>query len=396
MPYHNAFRHQAYDAQPDPSSYEVIAPGQSVPEDAAEITSRLKGIGSELRATGVRIIYLVHGTFTGTDFTGWLGQIQRFSQDLARRLQEQQKSIVDSLTGEVANYTEHYARLLATGINPESATPIQVRRFPWSSENHHLGRADGAVRLFVELADLSLGEGERVLLWGHSHAGNLFALLSHLIGASQEVKNQFFRAARMHYQRPVTGKVDLPLWASAERRVQQGPLPIRPDIVTFGTPIRYGWETAGYRSLTHFVYHRPETGLPLYQAAFPPTLEQIRYGSKGDFLQQIGIAGTNFPVGFLSWRARVVEANLQRLLQRGLPRRETWRRWKYGLCVPDEGKTLLVDYHESDPWGAQLLAGHGVYTLSRWLPFHVKHVVRELKDSLHDGLRPSRHHDGQS
>ena len=37
--------------------------------------------------------------------------------------------------------------------------------------------------------------------------------------------------------------------------------------MTFGTPIRYGWDSGGYARLLHFIHHRPAPGLPADRAA---------------------------------------------------------------------------------------------------------------------------------
>ena len=63
-----------------------------------------------------------------------------------------------------------------------STDEIKVDRFDWSSGNDHLARAEAAVKLFNRLADLPIDLAtERLLLWGHSHAGNVFALLTNLL-----------------------------------------------------------------------------------------------------------------------------------------------------------------------------------------------------------------------
>ena len=76
----------------------------------------------------------------------------------------------------------------------ECGEGVPVRLFHWSSENHHLGRADAAVRLIDEIAALELPRRKRILVWGHSHAGNVFALMSNLLAGDSESIERFFTA----------------------------------------------------------------------------------------------------------------------------------------------------------------------------------------------------------
>ncbi len=89
---------------------------------------------------------------------------------------------------------------------------IPVRLFNWSSENHHIGRADGAIRLLDELASLKLQPTQRVLLFGHSHAGNVFALMTNLLCGDRRAIRRFFAAADIYYRWPVVGCIDIPAW----------------------------------------------------------------------------------------------------------------------------------------------------------------------------------------
>jgi hypothetical protein len=375
VPYHNAFRHQEYSADPPHAPYEVVRPGAPASEHSTEFADSLRRLGQQLWQARVRTIVLVHGTFLGADLTGLIAQIERYAPQFARSLRDWEKNAVDSIMGDLANYTDHFAARLDAGINASLTNRIRVLRFTWSSENHHLGRADGAVRLLSELIALQPAPSDRLLLCGHSHGGNVLAILTHLLHGTSELRHRFFQATRLYYQRPFRRVIDLPVWPELADRLEHDPPAWRPDIVTFGTPIRYGWETAGYRSLLHFVNHRLHADKPAYLAPFPPSLDQLARGSAGDMIQQIGVAGTNFPVNICSWRDWVVEARLHRLMQYGDRRRNAWERLKLGTRVAAEGKTLLVDYYEGDPASAQLLAGHAVYTKLIWLPFHLQQIV---------------------
>jgi hypothetical protein len=381
MPYDNEFRHQTYHAGPPTAPYELVVPGVPVPLETAEFSAQLARAGRELRAANVAAIVLVHGTFTGNDVTGWISQLEWLAPGMADRLRSQEKRLIDALTGDIANYTDKFAETLRQGINRTAGdNPIIVRRFQWSSQNHHLGRADAAVRLFAELTTLPIPAGQRALVWGHSHAGNVLALLTHLIGSSLEVCQGFARAIRKLYYQSRGGNHH-PTWETVASALNHDPVRLTPpDIATFGTPVRYGWETRGYRKLIHFIHHRPTADAPRHRAMFPPNWEQVLAGGGGDFLQQFAVAGTNFPVNIFSVRDWTVEGRLQHLLQPSIRRRDTWQRLKYGMRVPNEGYSLLVDYHEADSASASLLLGHGVYTRMVWLPFHLEQILRQISD----------------
>lgn len=345
-------------------------------------------VGRLLREQRVGAVYLVHGTFAGLDTLGILAELGRWYPAGREAIGRIAKRMIDSIAGDAGNYTPRYAETFQESIGvPDDWIP--VRLFHWSSENHHLGRADAAVRLIDELAALELPADRRILLWGHSHAGNVFALMTNLLGCNRTAVHQFFEAARGYYRVPLTGVVDIPVWqrvfqllvneprCPAARALAQRKL----DFVTFGTPIRYGWDSRGYDHLLHFVNHRPTSGLPEYRAAFPPTVDDVFRAAAGDYIQQIGIAGTNAMPGILAWRAWLADRRLNELLQPNLSARDLLSRLKLGTRVQDEGTTLLVDYGPPSGNLAQHLAGHAVYTRYDWLLFHAEQVAARFYGS---------------
>lgn len=332
MPVANRFRHQEYRVDRPDVPIHLLAPEPSAFGPDA--------VGDAYRAAGVCAIVLVHGTFVGTDASGLIGELSRLAPGLGARLRRWRRRAAEYLAGDAGLYTADYACAL------EDAAGVPVRLFLWSSENNHVGRSRAAVRLLEELTDLE-PQG-RVLVWGHSHGGNVLALVSNLLGGDQASRRAFFSAARLRKRR-------------VRRALRDHRLTL--DVVTFGTPVRYGWETRGYAKLLHFIHHRPVPGLPEHLARFPP--------DGGDEVQQIGVAGTDFVPPVPAWCA---ERRLRHLLQPGLRKRDLLARLKLGVRVPDEGCTLLVDYGELH----DRVAGHAVYTRRRWLPFHAAEVARRL------------------
>lgn len=369
MPYDNRFRHQRYEVTPSPELHHFV-PVERLPDpDSPEARHQVVQAGRTLRAAGVRRIYLVHGTLTGTDVSGLYREIKRIAPRMGRALGGTSKQLVDLFARDMGNYTEDYVLRLQEGINETRQPAIQVKRFVWSSENNHTGRAIAALQLLVELAGSQPVRG-RMMLWGHSHAGNVFALLTNLLGGDLETRSRFLSCFEDWLERR-----DPEVWQQAQALLMKDePILDEPlDIVTLGTPIRYGWERRGYHTLQHFINHHP-LGSPPEVAPFPPTAEQLRESAAGDYFQQMFIAGTNFMPGLWSWGQWKVERHLRRLIQADVSSRALVPSLRHGRRVPAEGRSLLVDYGLADAT-ARSLAGHAVYTRLHWLPFHAHHIA---------------------
>lgn len=380
MPHANRFRHQSYTTACPESPHYLVSPDEHPAAGSLDFRRRMRAVGQALRSAGVAAIYLSHGTFVGNDALGVLGELARILPSAAQAVERFVPMLLARLTGEAGNYTTEYARLFEAAINARGQPRIPVRIFHWSSENHHLGRADGAVRLIDELANSDFQPGQRVLLWGHSHAGNMFALLTNLLAAEHAAIDEFFEAAEIYYRWPIVGAVDIPVWKRVEQLLhRQRPIgPAALDVATFGTPIRYGWDSDGYARLLHFVHHRPSEGLPAYRAPFPPRLQRVMHAADGDYVQQLGIAGTNISPSLFSWRAWLADRRLHRLLQEETGDASVLERFKAGAIVPQEGTTLLVDYGQQHGSIANHHAGHAVYTRKEWLLFHAEETIRRF------------------
>jgi hypothetical protein len=329
-----------------------------------------------LRAAGVQQVVLVHGTFTGNDAWGLVRGLEWLVPAVGDTLRQTGQQWVDWLARDVGNYySDGYVQAFQQWLRDEPS--IGVQRFMWSGENYHLGRADAAIRLLELLLAAAQQGCLHSLLWGHSHAGNVLALATNLLGSSPQIVQRFFAACRPLFWSSHVSPLDRQRWQHVQQLLQQRDLiaGLCLEIVTFGTPVRYGWETSGYRQLLHIVHHRPAPGLPEYRASFPFTWDDVSTARQGDYVQQLGIAGTDFLPATLSWRAVVAERNLRRLLQDGLRRRDTLQRLGLGVRVANEGQTLLVDYPDDATHCRQRLLGHAIYTSPDWLPYHLQQVV---------------------
>jgi len=340
----------------------------------------MRDAAAALRSAGVKAIYLA-GSSIGLDTLGVLADLARIFPSARDDVRRVSRRIVAEMGGELGTFGDRYALTLESTLHETGGVNIPVDLFHWSGENHHIGRADGAVRLIDALASLDCEPGDRVLLWGHGHAGNVFALATNLLSGDSEAVESFFRAAEIYYRLPGFGWIDIPVW-NRVRRMLLGHAAVvtnlRLDIVTFGTPVRYGWDCGGYASLLHFIHRRPAANCPIHRAGFPIDCDAVLRGAEGDYVQQLGIAGTNTAPSRFAWRAYVADRRLGALLQPCEPRGSQPDSFRAGTIVPEEGATLLVDYGLPAGGVGRHLAGHAVYARPKWLLFHVEQVVRRL------------------
>ena len=373
MPINNSFRHQVYAETRPTAKYSLTGPcliGDGRPDEIEQW--RQTWCDADVDA-----VYLVHGTFTGNDVLGVVREIQRFSPHWGATARELGKSWVDRITGDTGNYSEPYRQDLATIL--ETPREIPVRRFSWSGENHHTARAEAAVQL-LDLLLTRARKGERhVVLWGHSHAGNLFALITNLIGGNADAIKRFFHTTRA--MNSDNQNADVVPWQRVHEHLCNSNQPHgfpRLTIVTFGTPIRYGWETQGYHRLLHFVHHRPNANLPEWRTEFPFGFDDLLDARHGDYIQQLGIAGTDFLPSLFSYARWQTENRLKGLIEHGLKRLDVLNHLRFGMRVPDEGFTVLVDYPDDTSHLREQLLGHAVYTKREWLGFHLREITQHL------------------
>ncbi len=356
-----------------------------VDPQSAKFDEELARAGEVFASANVAAIYCVHGTFVGNDAFGLLTELSRFAPKLSQRCSQFGKRVIDLVAGDAGNYTRGFTQLLQDRLQRGAGRTIPARLFNWSSQNNHIARADGAIRLLAELAELAEQEDSpqplRVQLWSHSHGGNVLALLSQLLGADRDTRAAFFAAAKPFYRACLRQRVDMPDWQRAEELLDDADHPahdLQLDMVTFGTPIRYGWNSGGYANLLHFIHHRPPPHGEEHQAPIPLSPWRACKAVDGDYVQQIGISGTNFIPLPIAVRTLLADWRLDGLLEADVAHENIITRLRHGTRVPDEGTTLLVDYTKIDPWLHRHIAGHGLYTKARWLPFHCKEIAQRF------------------
>lgn len=409
MPAGNQFRHQSYPPRP------VFAP-----EVLDLLPDQYRGADFTRLHTefGVRHVELVHGTFSGDDpfgISAWLRQsfdeaspgVRAFAGPVFEKVDATARRLASTVTAGVANFSEEFRAQFESLCGGD---PKVSRLEPaWSGENHHLARAVMAVKMLVRLHHLRdeqmHSEHDRILLWGHSHAGNGFAILTNLLANDRDAVTAFFDAC---------GEGLGPEGEEARHILSLSPTPHPMAksllIATFGTPVRYGWDTTGCRYLMHVSHHRPfdptdparakpaitvgcEKMAPMDVAARAP---EILLARQGDWVQLFALAGTD-----LKPTIRQEEnAALGKLLEAGLnsetpePEKFSERfqmmcpRWKTAPRAHSDGRNLLVQFLTQDDMksgpGPKALLGHAVYISNAWMEAQLGLILDWLR---RDGQR---------
>jgi hypothetical protein len=392
MPQHNRFQHQLYPTTP------ALNPTLRTLECTAGTDGEFSPLHS---AFHIGRVILVHGTFMGDDplglaetlksLAGSMPLIAASLEQLAATLLQNSRPLTASVVKDLGNYTPEYRDAFQKLVGDDPR--VELLHPTWSSQNHHLARADLAVRLLLQLSERPLLPDQKVLLWGHSHAGNAFALLTNLLANDRPAVAKFFDA--------VGDQVE-PHWATARNLLLNAPSPhplaSKLVIATFGTPVRYGWDTSGFDALVHVTQHRPfdHSNPWIAKPLFPPySPDEVVNARWGDWIQAFGIAGTDIS----SVPSQAANEKLTSLLEANLPEpqheldtrflatkrlRDTCARWKWGTRCHADGQNLLVDYIPSGsrtPFGRPIetsMLGHGVATSLKWLPVHLKLVMEAL------------------
>lgn len=336
--------------------FDAIAPrgcrGLAFEEHSPEWRAAMKDVGARLRAADVGAIVFVHGTFTGTDPLSAVQLVERVlppraAAPVASALRRVTRTTVERLLGDLGHFSAGYTDLFERAINDDDeseARPITCTTFGWSSENHHVGRVEAALGLLRVLATHHEISGGRVLVLGHSHAGQIFALVTQMLASmfTSEAVRDVARARRL----------DVAAYDADRLALARAPI----DFVTFGAPIRYAWAQSALTRALHVV------------------------SSNGDLVQRIGGAGSDFPP--IHADDRRVNAALEATLGASFEPKSAIRALM-GPLAHDDRNVVLVDYGDArlvDKLGNGL--GHGGYTRLDAMLFHADLVTRLLYDEI--------------
>ena len=351
---------------------------------------------------GVRQVVLIPGTFAGDDPFA-IGQILRslgervpygaaFAEGLADQLAAQTQRMVDSVARDVGSWTAGYCERFTELVD---GTIDVVRLEPtWSGQNHHFAARIWRFDLLCHLDRMELFPGRTDSVLGAFPRGQRVCTAQQPAGQSSTGLLNSSSRRTVRWTR-ITGSRRRELLATGTTPHR---LSRHASFVTFGTPVRYGWDTDGYQHLLHILFDRGTPGDNLTtQPLFPPqSFRDIVDATWGDWVQAFGIAGTDVvPPTPQSLRR---DEQLRDILESGLAApeyspairlvpgkllKDLCARWKTGTRCHADGQNLLVDYRPSGRLVANRpvensLFGHGVATTVDWLPAHLALVLQRM------------------
>lgn len=395
MPRHNQFRHQSYPTIPQTKPTRHVLRIDPGPADFSRLHTQ----------HDVHQVVVVPGTFAGKDPFNIAGTLRSVPKQLpvigaqlhraADSIENTTQEIFNAVADDTGNYTDEFTRRFEELV--EGDPQVMLLDPAWTGQNHHFARADLAVRLLSHLDRGDVFGREQVLLWGHSHAGNGFALLSNLLANHRQSVDRFFE---------VCGYPEADHWRRAHETLKTSPSPHplakHVTAATFGAPVRYGWDTDGLNQLYHVLFDRgaddPEQITT--EPVFPPRFNEILNATYGDWVQAFAIAGTDVvppAPGPMKRDSMIAELLLQGLDSpeltidtRLIPikhLRILCARWKTGTRCHTDGYNLLVDYQPTDltmlgqPIESSVF-GHGVATMLEWLPAHLALLLKRMDLTL--------------
>lgn len=322
----------------------------------------MRQVGQCLDSAEVDHIYFTHGTFVGEDPYGILTILKRIYPNLPQQkelsLKNKIKEGIDWMHRDNGNFPKTYVDLFKAA----TVTSAKCSLFRWSSGNHHIARLKAALELITSLAnDITSNEAQRFLLVGHSHAGQVFAIFSLIIG-KHPLGEDLLELIHQENLTPIGLRKDI---AKLQR--------CHIDFFTMGSPIRYPWCEAENFRIIHIVNH-PGTS---YLA--PNPLQVLSSDNGGDYMQQWGIVGSDYLA--VSKVDRKLNRHLDRLLGPGIEPHSWLTAVKKGMRVNPFGHTYLIDYqnkHPLVPDGITGLFGHGIYTRFSYMRFTAELICSAL------------------
>ena len=278
----------------------------------------------------------------------------------------------DTMIGDKGLFSQTYLRLFRQGIGQD----ILCAPYEWSSGNHHYARVLACFGLLEYMNQLGLGQGARVLLVGHSHAGQLFALLTHMIA------DRGFAEELAHVTEVLQHGLNRRYLHEQLRRLCR----LKLDFATLGTPRRYQWHLSSRQQVVHLINHRGEDLLGrLYEGALTTRF--------GDYVQQWGIEGSDSlsPIAKHNRINQVLSEYLGPGFQPSLWRKEVVTRSR----VHASGHNILIDYKDNSSRVNCLASifGHGIYTRYGVMMYNTKVITNHLyprKLRSHFGLLSPR------
>ena len=295
--------------------------------------------------------------------------------------------MLDEQIGDAGNFTNTYVELMKQSLNRGLDRPIHCIRELWSCEHHHLGRAMAAVSMLGRLRDWveadKLGQGDRILIQTHGQAGLILALTSNLLcvtaNSSRKRLLDLLSAFASQINRP-----DIALTIQRVAPLLSNGIFLNGatlDVVTFGMPVRYGWDPSGLGKLLHIVNHRnlrTDGKTWLSKMELPQITMEMPIAWGGDYVQELAVAGSDaVPT---TDAAKAANKALWELVEPF----DGFERWlecaRRAVRIPSEGLGILADYKDST--GSTNVRdhyyGHAAYTRLIAMLFNTTEIVRTL------------------
>jgi hypothetical protein len=352
---------------------------KAIPE-SYEWKKQMAQLGEAMKDSMVRHVFFTHGTFAGHDPIGINRLLENIENTTGRQifrtsiLKKFTKDTINSLTKDLGNFTEDYKNSFHNAV----VNNINCDLFIWSGENHHTARLVGAVELSQVLADtirqFNYVINERIILIGHSHAGQIFALLTTLLENGDKA-NELCNL--------IDGILDFDV------NTLKGNLAVIKnvclDFVIFGTPVRYRWGKYQNCRLINIVNDRNNN----------VKIDGILRTRDGDYVQQWATEGTDVQSGSYSKtneRLDEILNNRGKISTSEFVRKLKDNTRKNPLYYDDTKvtETFLVDYQDQDdkspmemllefdgiPHCVKTLFGHGIYTRKKTMMFNTDIIVK--------------------
>lgn len=423
MPIENNFQHDELSRKNPGERLTTAELAATTPTNSPAWVETMAQYGSTLSRAGFRAIVFLHGAIHGTDVFGMqrLDEVGGLKRGYSRGVSgldallatmredsngipllpgglkpplandDTTKTLLDGQMGDAGNFTDANVDLFHNAINKTLAQPIVCQRMLWASEHHHLGRAIAAVRLLDALRQLAeqhrLSQGQRILIEAHGQAGLVLALASNLLCPSQITGRPKLLGLLASYAEQ-TNQPELiatinqiePLLATSS--LLNGAML---DVVTFGTPVRYGWDPSGIGKLLHIVNHRnlrTDGKTWLAKMELPQLTMEMPIAWGGDYVQELAVAGSDAMP-----KSEPAKAANKAIWEMVEPY-DGFERWlecaRRAVRFPSEGRCLLVDYKDStgstNP--RDHYYGHAAYTRRDAMLFNTSQIVDRLQYSV--------------
>ena len=422
MPIENNFQHDELSRKSPGERLTVADLADVVSPDSPAWAEAMANCGGCLSRAGVASVVFLHGSIHGTDVFGMqrldeVGGLKRgYSRGvsgldaLLTAMREESngipllpgglkppfpdddatKHLLDEQIGDAGNFADVYVQSFKKAINKNLTQPISCIRLLWSSEHHHLGRALAALSLLAELHKLcthqNLGKGHRILIQAHGQAGLVLALVSNFLCPSPITGRPKLLSILSGYadqtnQTTLTGMIKLVESLLATASSLNG---VALDIVTFGTPVRYGWDTSGIGKLLHVVNHRnlrTDGKSWLAKMELPQITMEMPIAWGGDYVQELAVAGSDAVPTTES--AKAANKGIWEMVEPY----DGFERWlecaRRAVRFPGEGRCLLVDYKDctGSTTPRDHYYGHAAYTRRHAMLFNTTQIVRAFYGS---------------